>query len=411
MSHDQPTPPRTLASRVVHWVKRRSWWVLSLIAVLLLVVVSGGGMVALVQLRGYCGSDFLPFDDEVTASPYVQDVTSTAATIMWRTASPVDGTVAYGTGGDLDRTATGERAKVNTVRLTDLSPDTAYTYRVTSGETTWPEAEFRTAPGPDGEITMIVVGDTGTGSTQQHQVAEVMEGMDGDLLLHTGDVVYQRGGACHYEERYYEPYEELIASVPVYPVLGNHDLLTDNGEPYLTAFDLPAERSGTERYYSFDFGPVHVAALDTELYYSDDAIPAERQKEWLREDLRATDRPWKIVLLHRPPYSSSPYHGGDRRILEDLVGIFETEGVDVVFAGHEHAYERLKPIDGVTYFVSGGGGGDLRVPGTSALTAESARRYHALRVEVSRERLVVEAVGIDGDVFDRVELTDPADGT
>lgn len=380
------------------------------LGILILIVVGGGTVRALVQFVGYCTSDFFPpFDIDVSAAPYIQNVSGTAATVMWRTNDAVDGTVEYGTGDVLGHQAESETAEIHAVRLTGLEPDTVYSYQVQSGGRSYDRSSFRTAPDPDGEVTAIVVGDTGSGDEAQRQIAEVMAGIDADLLLHTGDVVYKRGGACHYESRYYDPYERMIDSVPVFPVLGNHDVRTDNGEPFLDAFALPQESSGTERYYSFDYGPMHVTALDSELYYGDDSIATEAQKAWLREDLASTDRPWKVVVIHRPPYSSSPYHGGDQQILEDLVSIFEEGGVDVVFAGHEHAYERLVPINGITYFVTGGGGGDLRGAGQSALTAMSLLDYHTLRVQVSPDRMLIEAIGIDGQVFDRVQITDPDD--
>jgi 3',5'-cyclic AMP phosphodiesterase CpdA len=381
---------------------------IGLIALLLIFVVAGGTLAVLVQFRGYCPADFLPIGANIEAPPYVQNVTSTAATVMWRTPGETEGIVEFGETAQLGRSAGGELARLHAVRLTGLQPDTEYMYRVQSPGIEDEIETFRTAPGPEGEVEAVVVGDTGSGDTPQEKLSAVMLGIEPDLVLHTGDVVYPRGGECGYEERFYEPYNELIASAPVYPVLGNHDVLSENGEPYLTAFDLPAEKSGTERFYSFDYGPLHVAALDSELYYGDDSIPTEQQKEWLREDLRNTDRPWKIVIIHRPPYNSSPYHGADQRVLEDLVEIFEEGGVDVVFAGHEHVYERLKPINGVQYFVTGGGGADLRGGDTSDLTLASALVYHALRMEASPERLLIEAVDIDGEIFDQVELTRPS---
>lgn len=384
----------------------------SRIAVLLVVVLlaSGAGYATFVGIQGYCGPQFLPYEGELTAEPYIQAVSSTEATVMWRTADEVDGEVAYGTGETLDRVAEGQPATIHAIQLTDLEPDTVYTYRASSGNTMYAPQTFRTAPGPDGEVTAIVLGDSGSGEDPQFELADVMEGTPADLILHAGDVVYKRGPTCHYDDNFYVPYQDLIGSVPVFPVLGNHDVRTDNGEPWLDAFEPPAESSGTERFYSFDFGPMHVAALDSELYYDDDAFSTAAQKAWLQEDLASTDRPWKVVLIHRPPYSSSPYHGGDQQILEDLVHIFEEQGVDVVFTAHEHVYERLVPINGITYFVTGGGGGNLRDAGESELTAVTALRYHFLRVEVGPEEMVIEAVGIDGEVFDRVELDSPADG-
>lgn len=382
--------------------------VLGLVALLL---VAGTGYATFVGMNGFCGAHYLPYDAELATAPYVQDVSSTAATVMWRTPDETDGQVAFGPRGALDRIADGDVANIHEVRLTGLEPDTEYAYQVTSGDTSFPVHTFRTAPGPEGQVTAIVLGDSGSGNEAQLELAGVMEGMQADLVLHAGDVVYKRGAECHYDERFYGPYRELIGSVPVYPVLGNHDVRTDNGQPWLDAFAPPAGTSGTERYYSFDFGPMHIAALDSELYYGDDALTTEAQKAWLRDDLASTDRPWKVVLIHRPPYSSSPYHGPDQQILDDLVHIFEEEGVDVVFTAHEHVYERLVPINGITYFVTGGGGGNLREAGESELTAVTALRHHVLRVVVGPERMVIEAVGVDGEVFDRVEISNSSDGS
>ncbi|MDQ4100324.1 MAG: metallophosphoesterase [Chloroflexota bacterium] len=372
---------------------------------LLALVFTAGLLATLIPFVGYCGADFLPIDDDLTVEPYVQNVTATSASILWRTPDESGSLLQFGETPNLDQTIASNDVLLHHVEITGLKPDSEYSYRVMAVGFDRGFGSFRTAPGPDAIVTAAVVGDTGSGEEPQYEVAEVMSALDPDLVLHTGDVVYPRGGECHYDDRYYAPYQGLIDSVPVYPVLGNHDIRTDNGEPYLKAFDFPADSSGTERFYSFDYGPMHITAIDSELYYEDESIPPSAQKAWLIKDLRRTDRPWKVVVIHRPPFNSAPYHGGDPKVLEDLVEIFTAEGVDVVFSGHEHVYERLKPIGGVTYFVTGGGGGDLRGAGTSELTAVSALRYHALRLEVGPERLVVEAVGVGGEVFDRVELT------
>jgi 3',5'-cyclic AMP phosphodiesterase CpdA len=405
-----PDHPPTMSRPKPDGRRARARTALSLvtIALFLTVVVASGVLATLVRFGGYCSADFLPINTDVEAPPYVQDLTDTAATIMWRTPSETEGIVEFGEDPNLSSTVRGDTARVHAIRLTGLTANTTYVYRARSAGS-WSERQtFRTPPDAGGAVTAVVVGDTGSGSESQEKLSRVMLRTNPDLVLHTGDVVYPRGGECHYEDKFYEPYRELIASVPVYPVLGNHDILTDNGEPYLTAFALPTESSGTERYYSFDFGPLHVAALDSELYYDDESVSAGKQKAWLKKDLQTTDRPWKIVIIHRPPFNSSPYHGADPRVLEDLVGIFEEEGVDVVFAGHEHVYERLKPVNDVTYFVTGGGGAELRGAGTSERTAVSALRFHLLSLQADSRRLRIEAVDIDGEVFDQVELLRPS---
>lgn len=199
-----------------------------------------------------------------------------------------------------------------------------------------------------------------------------------------------------------------MSSAPFYPSLGNHDVRTNGGAPYLHAFDLPTDNpQKTERYYSFDYGPVHFVALDSELYHADHSISAQAQKAWLAKDLAESRRPWKIVYFHRPPFSSSrgPHPGGDERIRTDLVPVFERAHVDLVFCGHQHNYERFRPINGVTYIASGGGGGEHLYPiKPGKRSAYAVSRLNVLKVIASPHDLEVEAVGANGAVFDRVRL-------
>ena len=118
-----------------------------------------------------------------------------------------------------------------------------------------------------------------------------------------------------------------------------------------------------ELYYSFDWGNVHFVGLDTEL-------TGPEQAAWLDADLAATDKPWKIVFGHKPPYSSGE-HGSDGAFRNHFVPLIEKHGVQLVLNGHEHDYERTRPIENVTYVVTGGGGRHLRSVGTSGFTAYS----------------------------------------
>jgi 3',5'-cyclic AMP phosphodiesterase CpdA len=198
-------------------------------------------------------------------------------------------------------------------------------------------------------------------------------------------------------------YEDIIKEVPIFPVLGNHDVRTGNGAAFLENFHPPLGSPGsTKRYYSFDWGDAHFVALDSELYHGDGGGKAEQQKAFLERDLAATGRRWKVAFLHRSPYGSSK-HGGDERVRQDLEPIFARHEVDLVFAGHDHVYEGTIPIKGVTYVVSGGGARRLYPAGKGPLTACSRSAHHAVLVRVDGERLSLEAVEPDGTVFDRVD--------
>jgi 3',5'-cyclic AMP phosphodiesterase CpdA len=140
------------------------------------------------------------------------------------------------------------------------------------------------------------------------------------------------------------------------------------------------------------------------LFHRDKGASAERQKAFLERDLAATGKRWKVAFLHRSPYGSSR-HGGDERVRKNLAPIFAKHGVDLVFAGHDHVYERTVPIGGVTYVVSGGGGRRLYPAGDGRLTAFSRSAHHAVLVRVSGARLYLEALEPDGTVFDRFEPT------
>jgi hypothetical protein len=131
----------------------------------------------------------------------------------------------------------------------------------------------------------------------------------------------------------------------------------------------------------------------------------EEQRQWLTADLRqAASAPWRIVVLHRPPFASG-HHGSDKTVREAFHQIFVDHGVDLVLAGHEHHYERTRPMDGVTYIVTGGGGRGTRAVGESWFTVYSQRVAHFLYVDVEPDRLRVYAIDATGQDFDGVMLS------
>jgi acid phosphatase type 7 len=345
---------------------------------------------------------------EQPRGPYMQGVTASSAVICWVSQHPGSGVVEYGKTPELGCKETDPRVRRrHVVALAALDPGSTYHYRV-EGVGGSSSGCFRTAPvGDDSRFSFAVVGDSGSGGKGQLAVAALLERLRPDLVLHTGDVVYPAGQERHYDRRFFAPYRNLIKTVPLFPVLGNHDVRKGNGAAFLENFHPPLGSPGsTKRYYSFDWGNTHFVALDSELYHGDRGSNPEEQRDFLERDLATTRKRWTVAFLHRSPYGSSR-HGGDEKVREDLEPLFVKHGVDLVFSGHDHVYERTVPITGVTYVVSGGGGRRLYPAGNGELTASSVSAHHAVLVRVSGSRLLLETLEVGGKVVDRLELYQP----
>src|SRR5215217_5895323 len=341
--------------------------------------------------------------------PYVQGVTATSAIICWVSKAPGVGAVRYGKTPDLGREGTDRRiGRRHAVALVDLDPGSTYLYRIADVDGSPRTGAFSTAPLDEGSrFSFAVVGDSGSGGKGQLAVAGLLRRSKPDLILHTGDVVYPSGEQRHYDRRFFAPYGDLIKDVPLFPVLGNHDVRKGNGAAFLENFNPPLGSPGsTKRYYSFDWGDAHFVALDSELYHGDRGSDPEEQRDFLERDLATTRKHWRIAFLHRSPYGSSR-HGGDEKVREDLEPLFAKHGVDLVFSGHDHVYERTVPIRGVTYVVSGGGGRRLYPAGRSARTVSSVSAHHAVLVRVDGGHLSLEAIEAGGTYVDRLDLYQP----
>jgi 3',5'-cyclic AMP phosphodiesterase CpdA len=340
--------------------------------------------------------------------PYLQSVSSSRAELLWT--SDAEGRFKLhwwrsGTGSgplslairDVERPAFLPRQYK--AIASGLQAKQAYCYELLLDDEPVFRGYLRTAPEePNSQVHAIVSGDLGKDSPDQRAVREVMEELESDLWLVTGDVAYDFGRIGEFERHFFSVYRDYLSLVPVFPASGNHDYATDEAATFREVFSLPRNggEDGRERWYSFDWGPLHVAVLDTER-------ELEAQARWLREDLSATKRPWKLVVLHRPPYSSGS-HGPSVEVRTVISPVLEEMKVDLVLAGHEHHYERTKPIGGVHYLITGGGGRGTRPVGSSDFTAFAARVAHLLYLEADGTHLRVRAVDATGQEFDGLEL-------
>ncbi len=386
----------------------------------LLVLIGSAGLAACGPVAEPAPPTFPPAAVALTRGPYLQNVTPDAATVVWRTAAPSAGTLAIRAAGALTDTLHAEGGPPGTdhlVRVTGLAPDTAYRYTVLAdGGALGPDAGFRTAPAPGATtpFTFAVWGDSGCACAAQAAVAAAIAQSRPDLLLHVGDLIYQTGQASGYDPQFFAVYSPTLATAPVYPVLGNHDMVTDSGAPWQQVFYLPGDAGAhATRYYSFTWGNVHFLALDSEAPYD----PTSAQYAWLLQDLEspaAQTATWRIAYFHQPPYSSGYGHGSTLALREAWGPLFERFGVDLVFSGHEHNYERTTPrrdyaavggTHAVTYVVTGGGGQTLYPLGRQAWTAAAAMVHHFVRVQVVGPHLTLDAIDLTGQVFDHAEFT------
>ncbi|MFT4822472.1 MAG: hypothetical protein ACJAUG_000863 [Halioglobus sp.] len=298
-------------------------------------------------------------------------------------------------------TATGH----SEARLTGLAPDTTYYYSIGGAGTADAARSFHTSPADnavpsDGNTRIWIVGDSGVGGEGKTESIDVRNGflsyMDAsggekpDLFLMLGDNAYREGTDLQHQQAIFEIYPSVLANTPVWPTIGNHEMGTlgistssdpnsftvfqdaeihggpdeapDSPMPYLNIFTLPTAgetgglASGTEQYYSFNYANVHVVSLDSQLTARDKSSRAA-MLTWLEDDLMSNTSDWTIVIFHHPPYtkgshdSDTPLGEIDQPIFdmrEQFTPVFDAYGVDLVYGGHSHIYERSYYLTGHT---------------------------------------------------------------
>ena len=248
-------------------------------------------------------------------------------------------------------------------------------------------------------LRFFALADTGSGNANQRAVglrmAERHRLRPVDLVLLGGDNIYPDGNLLEVQRTFQLPYRELLAAaVPFHAVLGNHDIRTDNGEPQLRY--RPFGMAG--RWYSLRRGPVAFFLIDTNLN-----ARWQHQMPWLKKALAASDAPWKVVVGHHPIYSAGLY-GDDPAAIARLGPLFQRHGVQLYINGHEHNYERTRPIDGTTYLTVGGGGAWLRPVVANARSARAVSAYSFAELSVEGDTLTLEAWDAAGARLDRALL-------
>jgi 3',5'-cyclic AMP phosphodiesterase CpdA len=250
--------------------------------------------------------------------------------------------------------------------------------------------------GGSDRLHWLATADSGSGDRQQLAVGAAMAALHGrdpaDLVIMGGDNIYNEGEMTRVVAAFERPYRELLrAGVPFHAVLGNHDIRTSNGSGQLAyrGFGMRG------RWYSLRRGPVEFFLIDT-----NGNAAWQHQMPWLKRSLAASNAPWKVVVGHHPIYSSG-FYGNDRAAIARLTPLFRRHGVQLYINGHDHNYERSRPIDGTTYLTVGNGGASLRpvAPGPNSIRAVSIHGFSSLHADA--DSMTIEAFQSNGARLDR----------
>lgn len=310
------------------------------------------------------------------------------------------------------------------IEFTKLPPDRVVEMEVFADGERVPggRLRFRTEPGPNpNTFDFVVIGDSGgypdrflevfgyTPSEGAKKRPDILVKWISEarpqLFLHAGDVVYPRGERYNYVRAFFRPFGPILATTPIAAAVGNHDLKTGDGMPFLEAFGFPDAPALSEgKYYSFDYGPLHVSVLDSN---EESFELLEHQAAWFRKDLQTATRAWKIVLCHVPllfngEEQRSKHSTVQQYICDTLRQIAETGGVTVVFSGHRHWYERSNPVRGMIQIITGGGGDDVddyRKYGEGE-RAKAESYFHFVKARVSGDVMTLQAIRDTGEAIE-----------
>jgi hypothetical protein len=253
-------------------------------------------------------------------------------------------------------------------------------------------AQATALPNRPDSLKFLAMGDNGTGDREQYEVGQQMARLHTtfpfDLVIMLGDNMYGGQSPSDYVKKFEQPYAPLLAAgVRFQASIGNHD------RPDQVSYKL--YNMNGQRYYTYTRGNVRFLALDSNLM-------DRKQLDWIDTSLKNAREEWKICYFHHPLYSNAARHGSavDLRVL--LEPIFVRNGVNVVFSGHDHVYERIKPQKGIYYFVSGAAGqlrkGNMERSDQTAAAFDQDRSFMAL--EIAGEDMFFQSISRTGQIVD-----------
>ena len=291
-----------------------------------------------------------------------------------------------------------------TYTLENLIPSTKYLYRIVAGADAFC-GSFWTAPYTHSdEARFFAYGDCRTYPADHDQVAEaiinasITNPSPHSLIISTGDLVSDGNIEDDWDDEFfassYQNIRTTLANMSFQSCMGNHEGF---GKLFKKYFPYPFE---TDRYWSFDYGPVHFVVIDQYVDYASGSA----QHSWIESDLASTTKPWKFICLHEPGWSAGGNHENNTTVQSDIQPLCEQYGVSIVFAGHNHYYARAE-VNSIQHVTTGGGGAPLYVPNPgypNVVTATSA--HHYCDIKIDSDSLYFASVSTSGDTLDEFTL-------
>jgi len=338
------------------------------------------------------------------AGPFLTGLRPDRITISWQTKEPTTGRVECRFGRQRRLADSPAPARLHQVTLAGLPPATECSYRLFVGHAATPFWRFRTAPDGPAPVRFAVYGDSRSNPEKHARVAQAIAAHDPAFVVHTGDFVSDGRVRAQWVAQFFVPAAELLRGCPILPAMGTHE---KHSPVFYDYFAPPRELLWAERlrgappaafptagWTAWRFGSLDFLVLNS--YAS--VKPGDPQLVWLEQALAECRGTWRIVVAHEPFFSSGK-HGGSEKLREALLPLLLERGVDLVFAGHDHTYERTVPFaDGddssappLVQIVTGGGGASLYKvqPGPWAAHASSTLNFCIVGVE--DDALVVSA--------------------
>ncbi len=360
----------------------------------------------------------------IVRGPFLQQTTPTSTLVVVTTdaAAHVEASADLPGGGTAQARSDGTK---HLLRLEGLPPAATVAFHVTVDGAPAGDGSVRTpaVPGTEAARHAVLGATADTGSAGPNARANIarMELRGVEAVLTMGDNSYPDGAAGEWDTTFFGLWKDVMRSATMWTGAGDHEYRTPFAQPYLDAVELPSGPQG-ERYYSFDWGDLHVVALDTNcispMNVNEMGCDAATMVSWLEADLAATKAPWKIVTMHRPALATGKY-GVYPEVPRALLAPFEKYGVDLVLQAHNHLYERTWPArqnavvkrdydhPGAPVYVTAGGGSDYlyeSVLPAAEWTAFRATEYQHLILTLDGGSLRVESVRPDGSLLDQFQI-------